>query len=162
MKPGLHDSYRRASIIHMIRTYGLTHAALAVRDVDRSMRFYQSVFGAVRVYGDDRFLQMQTPGTRDVLVFEKNAKLAGKTGGVMHLGFRLIDPGDIQKAAKEVERAGGTIREQGEFVPGEPYLYAIDPDGYEIEIWFEIPTPVDPSIPRPRKPKRHAISRKPG
>ena len=143
----------------MIRTYGLTHAALAVRDIGRSMRFYQSVFGAVKVYGDDKFLQMQTPGTRDVLVFEKKAGRAGKSGGVMHLGFRLVDPGDIQKAAKEVERAGGTIRKQGEFVPGEPYLYAIDPDGYEIEIWFEIPTPVDPPAPRAAKPKRSPVRR---
>jgi len=30
-------------------------------------------------------------------------------------------------------------------VPGEPYLFATDPDGYEIEIWFELPTPVDPT-----------------
>jgi hypothetical protein len=27
---------------------------------------------------------------------------------------------------------------------GEPYLFAADPDGYEIEIWYEIPTKVDP------------------
>ena len=31
----------------MIRTHGLTHIALAVRDVDRSSRFYGQVFGAV-------------------------------------------------------------------------------------------------------------------
>ena len=147
----------------MVRTYGLTHAALAVRDVERSLRFYRSVFGAVKVYGDDTFLQMQTPGTRDVLVFEKKAKRAGKSGGVMHLGFRLTNPRDIKRAAREVQRAGGTIREQGEFVPGEPYLYATDPDGYKIEIWFEIPTPVDPATepmpkakPRARKPKIRA------
>jgi hypothetical protein len=24
-----------------------------------------------------------------------------------------------------------------EFCPGEPYLFAKDPDGYEIEIWYE-------------------------
>ena len=23
-------------------------------------------------------------------------------------------------------------------------MFAADPEGYEIEIWFEIPTPVDP------------------
>jgi hypothetical protein len=45
-----------------------------------------------------------------------------------------------------VEAAGGTVREHGEFVPGEPYLFAYDPDGYEFEIWFEIPTPVDPGV----------------
>ena len=37
---------------------------------------------------------------------------------------------------------------QGEFVPGEPYLFATDLDGYEFEIWFELPTPVDPPVPR--------------
>ena len=26
---------------------------------------------------------------------------------------------------------------------GEPYLFATDPDGYEVEIWYEIPTAVD-------------------
>ena len=31
----------------MIATYGLTHVALNVRDLDRTLAFYQSVFGAV-------------------------------------------------------------------------------------------------------------------
>jgi hypothetical protein len=26
---------------------------------------------------------------------------------------------------------------RGEFAPGLPYAYVADPDGYEIEIWFE-------------------------
>jgi hypothetical protein len=30
-------------------------------------------------------------------------------------------------------------------LPGEPDLFARDLDGYLIEIWFEIPTPVDPA-----------------
>jgi catechol 2,3-dioxygenase-like lactoylglutathione lyase family enzyme len=130
----------------MIKTFGLTHVAVAVRDIERASRFYQDVLGAVEVYRQDGFVQLQTPGTRDVLVFEKNAKLAGKAGGVAHFGFRLQDPNDIDAAARAVVDAGGAIKEQGEFVPGEPYLFATDPDGYEIEIWFEKPTPVDPRI----------------
>jgi hypothetical protein len=43
-----------------------------------------------------------------------------------------------------VERAGGTILRRGEFCPGEPYVFFHDLDGYEVEIWYEIPTPVDP------------------
>ena len=43
-----------------------------------------------------------------------------------------------------VERAGGTIVSRGEFCPGEPYLFATDPDGYEVEIWYETPTAADP------------------
>ena len=128
----------------MIKTYGLTHVAVAVRDVNRASTFYKQVFGAVEVYKNDGFVQLQTPGTRDVLVFEEKPKQAGKIGGVAHFGFRLQNPKDIDAAAKAVKKAGGKDKEQGEFVPGEPYLFATDPDGYEIEIWFEKPTPVDP------------------
>lgn len=132
----------------MVKTFGLTHVAVAVRDVKRTSRFYRSLLGAVEVYRSDSFVQLQTPGTRDVLVFEQKPKLAGKIGGVAHFGFRLQNPKDIDAAARAVKKAGGRVKEQGEFVPGEPYLFAIDLDGYEIEIWFERPTPVDPPTRR--------------
>jgi predicted enzyme related to lactoylglutathione lyase len=89
-------------------------------------------------------VQMQTPGSRDVIVFERKPRQAGKSGGVVHFGFRLLRAEDIQQAEDVVRKAGGTIKERGEFVPGEPYLFFTDPDGYEVEIWYEIPTPVDP------------------
>ena len=62
---------------------------------------------------------------------------AGLSGGIAHFGFRLVDPGDIDHAIAEVERAGGRLLRRGEFAPGLPYAYVADPDGYEIEIWFE-------------------------
>ncbi len=138
----------------MIRTHGLTHIAIAVRDPRRSFRFYQRVFGAVAVVRGEGFLQAQTPGSRDVIVFERNPSRAGKAGGVAHFGFRLVDPADLDAARRAVERAGGRILSSGEFCPGEPYLFALDPDGYEVEIWYELPTAVDPTLPsRRRKPR---------
>jgi len=128
-----------------VATYGLTHIALAVADVNRAFEFYQSVFGMVAVYRDENFLQAQTPGTRDVLVFERSEQPAVAGGGVAHFGFRLTEPGTIHRAAALVGSAGGTVVEQGEFVPGEPYLFARDRDGHLLEIWFELPTSVDPS-----------------
>jgi metallothiol transferase len=128
----------------MVKTHGLTHVALAVVDAERSLRFYQRVFGVKLVYRESGFIQAQTPGSRDVLVFEENAPRTGKRGGIAHFGFRLTDPGDIEAAAKAVTRAGGTILSKGEFCPGEPYLFFTDLDGYEVEIWYELPTPVDP------------------
>ena len=128
----------------MIKTYGLTHVALAVKDVERSSKFYRDVFGAVEVYRHDNFAQLQTPGSRDVLVLEKKPKAAGKAGGIAHFGYRLQNPKDITAAVRAVKKAGGKVKEHGEFVPGEPYLFAADPDGYELEIWFERPTSVDP------------------
>ena len=129
----------------MVRTFGLTHVAIAVRDVDRSSAFYQRVLGAIEVYRTSEFAQLQTPGSRDVLVLEHAPERAGPGGGIAHFGFRLADPADIDRARLDVEAAGGVLREQGEFVPGEPYLFATDPDGYEFEIWYELPTPVDPA-----------------
>ena len=129
----------------MVRTFGLTHLALSVTDVDRAFEFYSAVFGMVAVFRSDSFVQAQTPGARDVLVFERSDKNGHETGGVEHFGFRLTDPSDIDRAAAEVENAGGTIVEKGEFCPGEPYLFARDRDGYLFEIWYEIPTAVDPT-----------------
>ena len=144
----------------MVKTYGLTHVALAVRDVDRASTFYRQVFGAVEVYRQDGFVQLQTPGSRDVLVFEQKAKNAGTSGGIAHFGFRLQDPQDVDAAAKAIRRAGGTVKDQGEFVPGEPYIFASDPDGYEIEIWYELPTPVDPpAVKKPSKTRGRRIRR---
>lgn len=131
----------------MVRTFGLTHVALAVQDTERAFTFYRDVFGMVAVYRGDGFVQAQTPGSRDVLVLEeKGARTAG-SGGIAHFGFRLVDQGDIDEAVRAVEGAGGQIVERGEFCQGEPYLFCRDLDGYEIEIWHELPTPVDPAVP---------------
>jgi catechol 2,3-dioxygenase-like lactoylglutathione lyase family enzyme len=121
----------------MIRTYGLTHIVLAVRDAERSAQFYQQVFGATEVWRGDGRIDVQTPGCKDIIVFDESELRAGEMGGVAHIGFRLVDPRDIDAAAGLVEAAGGTILSRGEFVPGEPYVFATDPEGYKLEIWFE-------------------------
>jgi catechol 2,3-dioxygenase-like lactoylglutathione lyase family enzyme len=128
----------------MIKTYGLTHVALAVKEAKRSFEFYRKVFGVENVYDKGTFIQAQTPGTRDVLVFDEKAKRKGERGGIEHFGFRLKRPEDVDLAAELAKKAGGTILDKGEFCPGEPYLYCADPDGYVVEIWYELPTAVDP------------------
>jgi catechol 2,3-dioxygenase-like lactoylglutathione lyase family enzyme len=132
----------------MIKTYGLTHIALAVKDAKQSFEFYRKVFGMVKVYNQDGWIQAQTPGARDILVFDESAPRVGKPGGVAHFGFRLVDPNEIDAAAKAVVKAGGEILDKGEFCPGEPYMFFKDLDGYEVEVAFELPTLADP------KPKK--------
>jgi catechol 2,3-dioxygenase-like lactoylglutathione lyase family enzyme len=135
----------------MVKTYGLTHVVLAVRDPARAYGFYRAVLGMQAVYTGTDFVQAQTPGSRDVIVFERAPRRAGRKGGIAHFGFRLTKPGDIGVAMKAVEAAGGRLLSHGEFCPGEPYLFCEDPDGYELEIWYELPTPVDPHPARVRR-----------
>jgi catechol 2,3-dioxygenase-like lactoylglutathione lyase family enzyme len=119
------------------RSHGLSHVSLAVKDPERSLRFYSQAFGVDEYYRDETSIQVKGPGFWDVIAFEKNAALAGKKGGITHFGIRLVDPGDIDRAIDVIERAGGKVLRRGEFSPGFPFAYVADPDGYEIEIWYE-------------------------
>ena len=120
------------------KTYGLTHIAMAVKDLDQTLAFYQKVFEVEVMYYKDDFLQVRTPGANDIIVFEKKKADYGQTGGIAHFGFRLRSAKDIDEMANRIKRAGGTITDQGEFVPGEPYIFFKDPDGYEVEICYEL------------------------
>jgi catechol 2,3-dioxygenase-like lactoylglutathione lyase family enzyme len=121
----------------MIKTHGLTHLALSVADPDRSLRFYSLVFGVREYYRDASTVQALGPGPQDILAFKRRPGDAGKPGGIIRFGFRLMRPEDIEAAVAAVERAGGSITSKGEFGPGLPYAFVRDPDGYEIEIWYE-------------------------
>jgi len=121
------------------KTYGLTHLAIAVKDVERTMQFYQQVFGMQVMYHHEGFLQLTTPGCYDILVFEERKdKTIGETGGIAHFGFRLKDPADINEMINKIITAGGTVISKGEFVPGSPYVFFKDPDDYEVEVWYEL------------------------
>src|SRR5262249_60987184 len=103
-----------------VSTRGVTAIAMPVRDPGRSLNFYQNVIGVIPVHEQSDFVQAQTPGSRDVLVFERKPRRAGRSGGVIHFGFRLRRPADIARAVTAIRAAGGSIRDQGEVVPGEP------------------------------------------
>jgi catechol-2,3-dioxygenase len=121
----------------MIKTFGLTHIALQVKDIKRSSKFYQTIFGVKEMYSYPDFIQVQTPGSKDIIVFEKQKKKTVTSTKGFHFGFRLPKPSALKPIITKIKSAGGKIKETGEFVPGEPYVFFYDPDGYEIEIWFE-------------------------
>lgn len=131
-----------------IRTFGLTHVALRVADPERSFRFYEQLLGAKtlgRLEGkeaedltDEENIEFGVPGCKDVIVLMRaKDEVTGNTGELVHFGFRLIAEEDPDAVAAAVERAGGTVLDKGRFRSGGPYVFAKDPDGFEVELWFE-------------------------
>lgn len=122
----------------MINTQGLTHIHLVVRDLERSLHFYQEVFGMEERFRDGpKMVFLNTPGSGDIITLNEDpaeAQLAGVNGGVAHFGFRLADPATLDAAIAEVEAAGGKLVHRGEHGPGIPFAYVQDPDGYVIEL----------------------------
>ena len=118
-------------------TYGLTHIAVAVQDPNATKQFYQTVFDMEVMYEKPEFIQLTTPGANDIIVFQKDENADGKSGGIAHFGFRLRKPNDILPMEEKILKAGGKIIDKGEFVPGSPYIFFQDPDGYEVEVWYE-------------------------
>lgn len=120
----------------MIRTFGLSHISLDVADPDVSLRFYERMFGVKEYFRDADSIQVLGPGETDVIAFVRSER-AGAVGGINHFGFRLMAPEDIEVALRTAREVGARILRSGEFAPGYPFLYVADPDGYEIEIWYE-------------------------
>ncbi|MBX3242536.1 MAG: VOC family protein [Chitinophagaceae bacterium] len=119
-------------------TFGLTHIAIAVKDLSVTKLFYQTVFDMEVMYEEAEFIQLTTPGTHDVLVFEKSQNADGNSGGIAHFGFRLRNPESISIMEEKILAGGGKIIDKGEFIPGSPYIFFNDPDNYEVELWFEV------------------------
>jgi catechol 2,3-dioxygenase-like lactoylglutathione lyase family enzyme len=122
----------------MIRTQGLTHIHLVVRDLERSLHFYKSVFGMEERFRDGpKMVFLNTPGSSDLITLNEDpaeAQLAGVNAGVAHFGFRLVNKVDLDAAIAQVEAAGGKLIRRGEHSPGASFAYVQDPDGYVIEL----------------------------
>lgn len=121
-----------------IRTEGLTHIHLAVRDLDQSLRFYRGVFGMEEIFREgEGMIFLRTPGAADTVTLRRSASSddrPGDGGGIGHFGFRLLDEEDLDRAVEEVELAGGRLVRRGEHPDGQPFAYVTDPDGYVIEL----------------------------
>ena len=99
------------------------------------MRFYCEGLGAQECHREDDFLMLAGPGEHDLIALNLQPDAAGRQGGLLHFGFRLTSADQIDTAVERLVAAGGTVRERGDRGENQPYVFVIDPDGYEIEIW---------------------------
>jgi catechol 2,3-dioxygenase-like lactoylglutathione lyase family enzyme len=122
--------------VQQIVAEGFNHLHLNVRDLKRSIRFYEQAFGLkVDFAAGDDLIFMRPQGGGDSLALHRVGPdhPAGQGGGVQHFGFKLnID--DHDRAIAQVERAGGALVGRGKHDGKFPFAYVSDPDGYVIEL----------------------------
>ncbi len=121
----------------MVKMRGLNHININVSDVRRSLDFYERAFGMTVLFWerDHRMVFLNTPGADDTITLcqaRDGDPVAG--GGVSHFGIRIAERGKLDEAVEQVTRAGGRLLSRGEHMPGVPYAYVADPDGYVIEL----------------------------
>ena len=119
---------------HVIRSRGLNHIQLNVRNLSRSVGFYEKGFGLkVKFRIGRRMAFLQSPGSDDLITLNNCASgEAVGNGGVAHFGFAMDAP--IEECITQVTRAGCKLIHRGEHAPGVKYAYISDPDGYVIEL----------------------------
>ncbi len=112
-----------------METHGINHIHLHVRDLEKSLRFYEA-FGFRKVAGHDDKSFLVRPGYTDILTL----RLSGMHG-VDHFGIMLKDAAQLDAAIAELERCGGRLLEKTTLEPvGTPSAFIADPDGYHVQI----------------------------
>ena len=75
----------------MIQTFGPTHIQIAVRHLEKSVRFYQEIFGMEELFRvGTNCVMLQTPGSHEVFTLNGRPDLlkeAGELAGVQHFRF---------------------------------------------------------------------------
>jgi catechol 2,3-dioxygenase-like lactoylglutathione lyase family enzyme len=119
----------------MIKARGLKHINLNVRDIGRSLKFYQDAFGLeVKFWEGKKLVFLHSPGVDETITLcQVKAGEPVGGGGVSHFGFS-IGKNNLDEVIRQVATAGGELQSRGQHAPGVLYAYLTDPDGYVIEL----------------------------
>ncbi|GII86641.1 glyoxalase [Sphaerisporangium siamense] len=123
----------------------LNHAVLYVRDVERSVAFYERALGFRVVMGFPGAAFLQAPGStndHDLGLFQLGkgagpSQAGSATVGLYHLAWEVDTLEDLEQTAVR-------LREMGALVGASDHsttkaLYAKDPDGLEFEVSWLVP-----------------------
>lgn len=84
------------------------HIHVAIEDLDRSIGFYSTLFGAAPVVVKDDYAKWMLDDPRVNFAISDRARAAG----VDHLGIQVDTPEELQDLADRLKAAGETTRDQ--------------------------------------------------
>jgi catechol-2,3-dioxygenase len=123
----------------------LNHAVLYVRDVERSVAFYQEALGfrVISAFPGAAFLQAAgSSNDHDLGLFQVGAQ-AGPSGagqstvGLYHLAWEVDTLAELQRIAVKLSELGALAGASDHSTT--KALYAKDPDGIEFEVSWLVP-----------------------
>ena len=119
---------------------GMRHIALKVRDVARSKRFYQDIFGMDVVWEPDPQNVYLSSGSDNIALHEVSDSFF-KTAGerqLDHLGFVVESIERVKELEMEFRSQGVTIVHPFKIHrDGSASFYCADPDGIVIQMLYE-------------------------
>lgn len=126
----------------MINVKKINHLVLRVRDINRSIPFYQDVLGMQIVgrMGDAGVFFKFTDNHHDLALFALGSQAQGpfeQQVGMYHFALEVGTLEELQAARDELVRVGALVGMSDHGVSKS--LYIKDPDGNEIEILWNAP-----------------------
>ena len=120
------------------------HVGINVTDLDRAVRFYESVFGfTVSGRSDEgarRFAFLKNGDALALTLWQQSqGRFDAARPGLHHLSFRVPTLADVRAAEARVREAGGRFLYEGAVPHGEGAssggIFFEDPDGTRLEIF---------------------------
>jgi catechol 2,3-dioxygenase-like lactoylglutathione lyase family enzyme len=121
-----------------LRAPAVSHLAIPVRRLARSIRFYRGVLG-MEIAWHHRGMADLRAGRRTSgfdLTLTQDRRADGRASPI-HFGWRLASPREVGRWETRLRAAG--VRIEGRRAEGDGGLgiYFRDPDGYELEVYAE-------------------------
>ena len=118
----------------MIKTNGLNHIALQVKDPERTAQFYTDLFNMEITRSTPEMTFLKTVGSTDMMTLNRSEAEVTPKQGMVHFGF-IVEPDQFDAALSMIQAKATPIvsgpgrRDQGR------YVFIADPDGYTVEIF---------------------------
>ena len=127
-----------------VKPLKLGHLVLRVRDLDRTERFYTEVLGLSvtgKVPGRMVFFSASTDSSHELAATAVGADAPGPEAtrvGLYHFAWQMASVRELEQLHRRLKSSGINIVGIGDH--GNSFgIYFLDPDGNEIEIYYELP-----------------------